>query len=198
MTDLLWPTAPRRAKGQRPEVRQWCSPAERAELIQTEGMDADRHERARQVMVSLDMDQDWLATLDPASPEWVVEWQRGTVDAYSAGDLDWLLERTDPEIEIVQPPEIPGGSSYRGHEGLIDALLDWPLEWEDFSLEPKRIFALDDSRAVVVAVHCGRSRRMEIEVEAEIVWLFSFEGERVRRWDMFMSLDAALEAAGSS
>src|SRR3954451_2623347 len=73
----------------------------------------------------------------------------------------------------VQPPEIPGGRSYRGLEGLIDALLDWPLEWQDFSVEPKRVFALDDSRAVVIAVHRGRSRTMGIEVEAEIVWLFS-------------------------
>ena len=87
-------------------------------------MDADRQERARQVMQSLDMDRDWLGSLDPDSPPWVVEWQRETVDAYRAGDLEWLLERTDPEIEIVQPPEIPGGRSYRGLEGLIDALLD--------------------------------------------------------------------------
>jgi len=39
---------------------------------------------------------------------------------------------------------------------------------------------------------------MGIEVEAEIVWLFSFRDERVRRWDKFMTLDAALEAAASS
>ena len=144
------------------------------------------------------MDRDWLGSLDPDSPPWVVAWQRETVDAYRAGDLEWLLERTDPEIEIVQPPEIPGARSYRGLEGLIDALLDWPLEWEDFSVEPKRIFALDDNRAIVIAVHRGRSRTMGIEVEAEIVWLFSLRDERVRRWDMFMSLDAALEAAASS
>ena len=81
---------------------------------------------------------------------------------------------------------------------MIDALLDWLLEWEDFSVEPKRIFALDDNRAIVIAVHRGRSRTMGIEVEAEIVWLFSLRDERVRRWDMFMSLDAALEAAASS
>jgi len=87
------------------------------------------------------MDRDWLGSLDPDSPPWVVAWQRETVDAYRAGDLEWLLERTDPEIEIVQPPEIPGARSYRGLDGLIDALLDWPLEWEDFSVEPKRIFA---------------------------------------------------------
>ena len=39
---------------------------------------------------------------------------------------------------------------------------------------------------------------MGIEVEAEIGWPFSLRDERVRRWDMFMSLDAALEAAASS
>jgi ketosteroid isomerase-like protein len=120
---------------------------------------------------------------------------RQTVDAYRAGDLEWLLQQTHPEAEIVQPPEIPGASTYRGREGMIDALLDWPREWEDFQVEPKRIFAVDDDQVVVVALHRGRSRRIEIEVEAEIAWLFTRRDGLTTRWDMFMSVEQALSAA---
>jgi ketosteroid isomerase-like protein len=147
-------------------------------------------------MLSFKWSDEWLTALDPDSPAWLVAWAREWVDAYSAGDLDWVIAHTHPELEIVQPPEFPDARTYRGVDGLIDALLDWPREWEDFAVEPTRIFALDD-RAVVSAVHRGRSRRMEVEVEAEIVWLFAFEDGRTRRWDMFMSVEDALGAASS-
>lgn len=159
--------------------------------------DADRRERARDVMRTLRMSDRWLATLDPGSPPWLAKWQRETVDAYVAGDLDWVLEHSHPEIEIVQPKEFPDPRTYRGEQGVIDALLDWPREWEDFDLEPKRVFAPDGRHVLVVAIHRGRSLKMDIEVEAEIVWLFALEDGRIRRWDMFMSVDDALLAARS-
>ena len=102
-------------------------------MLQTWPMDAARHELARQVMLDLKIGDEWQATLDPDCPPWVVEFMRQTVDAYRAGDLEWLLQETHPEAEIAQPPEIPGARSYRGREGMIDALLDWPREWENFS-----------------------------------------------------------------
>ena len=139
----------------------------------------------------------WEAVVDPGSPPWVAGWLGGILQAYRTGDLDWVIERTHPEVEIVQPPEFPDPRTYRGIDGLIDALLDWPSEWEDFRVEPRRVFAVDDQRAAVVGIHRGRSLTMGIEVEAEIVWLFTLEDGRTRRWDMFMSLDSALKAAES-
>jgi ketosteroid isomerase-like protein len=58
-------------------------------------------------------------------------------------------------------------------------------------------FALDDDLVIVEAVYRDRSRKMGIDVEAEIVWAYRFENGRTRRWEMFMSRDAALRAAGS-
>jgi SnoaL-like domain len=89
-------------------------------------------------------DDKWLKVLDPDSPPWMVAMQRELVDAYVAGDLGWVLDHTHPDIEIVQPPEFPDARTYRGLEGLVDAFLDWPNEWEDFEVEPTRIHALDD------------------------------------------------------
>jgi ketosteroid isomerase-like protein len=158
----------------------------------------DHRERARQVMIDLGVEVDaWLRAVDPDSPERIVDWTRQTADAWQRGDLERLLERSDPEIVIVQPRELPDARTYRGHDGVIEALLDWPREWENFQVEPKRIFALDDDRVVVDTVHRGRSLRMGIEIEADIVWLFSQVGELTRRWDMFTSVDQALAAAAT-
>ena len=158
-------------------------------------MDEDRRRRARQVVVDLEVGDDWFDALDPDSPAWLRDWTRETFDAWRTGDLDWVLEQSHPEIEIVQPHELPDARTYIGRDGVIEALLDWPREWEDFEVEAKRIFAIDHERIVVDTIHRGRSLRMGIEIEAEIVWLFTLDGERTRRWDMFTSVDQALAAA---
>jgi hypothetical protein len=36
---------------------------------------------------------------------------------------------------------------------------------------------------------------MKIDVEAEIVWLYTLREGRTTRWDMFMSVEQAVEAA---
>ena len=36
---------------------------------------------------------------------------------------------------------------------------------------------------------------MGLEVEVEVIWLFTYDDDVMRRWDMFLSLDDALEAA---
>ena len=167
-------------------------------MSQTCAVEQSQHELARQVLLDLDVGDEWLAALDPGSPKWMVELQRQTMDAYRAGDLEWVLDQADPEIEIVQPPDFPGARTYTGREGLVEALLDWPREWEDFGVEPKRIFACSEDQFIVVATHRGRSRTMGIDVEGEIVWLYTRRNGLTTRWDMFMTLEQALEAADAS
>jgi ketosteroid isomerase-like protein len=159
-------------------------------------MEDDRRRRARQVMVDLDVGEDWFDVVDPDSPEWLREWVRDTYDTWRTGDLDRMLGQSHPEIVIVQPHELPDARTYHGKEGVVDALLDWPREWEDFAVEPKRVFAIGEDRVVVDTIHRGRSLRMGIEIEAPITWLFKQESGLTRRWDMFTSVADALEAAG--
>ena len=118
------------------------------------------------------------------------------MDAYRRADVEWVLEHTDPELEMIQPPELPGARSYHGQAGLLEAMLDWPLEWEDFEVEPKRVFAANEEQVVIVVVHRGRPASVDLEVEQEFVWMMCWRDERLTRWDMFMTVDEALRAAG--
>jgi len=155
----------------------------------------DRIEAAREVMRQVAARGDWEAAVDPVlSPE-LAEFAQGIIEAYRQGDLEWVLEHTDPEIEIVQVPEIPDARTYTGHEGMIEALLDWPRQWEEFRIEPQRIFAPDPGNLIVRAIHGGRPHSMDIEVEAEIVFVFRLRDGRVTRWDMFLTLEEALGRA---
>jgi ketosteroid isomerase-like protein len=117
------------------------------------------------------------------------------LDAYEREDLDWLMDACHPEIEISQPREVPGGRTYRGREGVIEALIDWPLQWEEFRMEPRRLFAEGPDHLVMDTVHFGRPHSIEIDVEAEVFMVLSFEDGLATRWQMFLSRDEALAAA---
>jgi ketosteroid isomerase-like protein len=153
----------------------------------------DRIEAARDVIRDFDMDERWEASIDPGMPPRLAALARELIDAYRRVDVDWLLEHTDPDVEIVQLPELPDSRIYRGREGFIEALLDWPRQWDDFRIEPRRIVAPDEEHLVIDAIHRGRPHSVDIEVNAEIVFLMRWEDDRMRSWDMFLTLDEALD-----
>ena len=108
--------------------------------------------------------------------------------AANSGDVDRLLELSDPEIEVVGPR----GSGY-GHQ----LLRDW-LARAGLSLETIRVFA--GGNAVVAAQH-GVWRSVdtgEVTGERSVASSFRVEGRRVARIERYDSLDAALDEAGLS
>ena len=147
------------------------------------------------MLAQFEMDDSWHEALDDDVPAPLDTVMRELFDAYRRADIEWILEHTDPDIEIAQPPELPGGNSYSGRGGLLDALLDWPRQWEQFRIEPQRIFAVGDDHIAIVAIHRVKARQIEIEVAAEIIWLMRWTGRCLSQWDMFMSVEAACEAA---
>jgi ketosteroid isomerase-like protein len=146
-------------------------------------------------MRQLGIGEHWLAVADPDIPPDLLETLTDSLRAWERTDLDWLIEWCAPEIVIRQVPEIPDSSTYTGPEAFVDALLDWPRQWEDFHIDPRRIFAADDEHLVVVALHRGRPPSMDMQVELEIVFLVRYRGPRLLAWDMFLTPDEALRRA---
>jgi ketosteroid isomerase-like protein len=152
-------------------------------------------ELVRSTLHGVEISEKWDVVVDPSMPRELVELQAELVDAYRRADVEWLLEHTDPEIEIVQPAELPGRKTYRGRDGLLDALSDWPREWEAFAIEPKRVFAVGDDQVVIAVVHRGKPSAMDIEVAAEFVWLMRWRDRCMTSWTMYMTVPEAVAAA---
>jgi ketosteroid isomerase-like protein len=155
-----------------------------------------RIEQARSFLLTeaeLSPREDWEAALDPAMNEAQRQLQLEIVDAYLSGDVDSIVEHAHPDVEIVQVPELPDARSYHGREGMLEALLDWPLQWERFALTPRRIFAVDDEWVLTVALHSGRAR-IGLDVEAELVWAVRWRDRLITRWETYMTVEAALRA----
>ena len=155
----------------------------------------DRLKAAREVIRRLDVGDHWEAAFDPDMPAEIGRLARELLHAYRRVDLDWLLEHCDPDIEIVQMAELPDSHSYHGRDGFIEALLDWPRVWDDFSIRPNRIFAPDDDHFILHATHSGRARTVGIEMEADIYFVMRGEDDRITNWDMFMTEEQALRRA---
>ena len=157
----------------------------------------DRVEAARQVMRDMDVGDEWDAAVDDGMPAELAALSGALVDAYRRADIEWLLEHADPELKISQLAELPDSRTYRGRDGIIDALLDWPRQWQDFRIEPRRVFSVGDDHLVIVGVHRGRPQMIDIEVEAQIVFLMRWRDGCMTDWDMFLTVDDAVEAANA-
>ena len=127
-----------------------------------------------------------------------VELVRDSFAAWERGDLEWLDRHTDPEVEIAQPPNLPGTSTYTGKEGLREALRDWPSQWEDFRIALVETTALDQGRVLAMTRQVGRGKGSGVEVEADFAFLFTVRQGKLVRWQMFTGREEALEAAGLS
>ena len=159
-----------------------------------------RIEQARSFLLTeaeLSPREDWEAAIDPAMPEAQRQLHLELVDAYLSGDVDSIIEHAHADVEIVQAPELPGARSYHGRKGMLEALLDWPLQWERFVLTPRRIFAVDDEWVLTVALHSGRAR-IGLDVEAELVWAVRWRNRLITRWETYMTVEAALGAVASA
>jgi ketosteroid isomerase-like protein len=155
----------------------------------------DRIEAARQVMRDLGIGDEWAAVVDDRIAPELAAIVGELLRAYRDADIEWLLEHTDPDVQIVQLAELPDSKSYQGRDGLIDALLDWPRQWEDFQIEPRRLFSVGDDQLVIVGIHRGRPQMMDIQVEAQMVFLMRWRDRRMTDWNMFLTVEEAVDAA---
>jgi ketosteroid isomerase-like protein len=161
-------------------------------------VDENQHEAAKDVLRQIGVDDEWRAAMDPRMPPELRQLTLDMLDAYERLDIVWLLAHCTPDIVITQPAEFPDARTYRGEDALAVALVEWPSQWQDFHMEPRRIFAVGDEWLVIVTLHSGRPPSADIEVEAEIVFLLRVRDGLVARWDMFLSVNEALEAASSA
>jgi ketosteroid isomerase-like protein len=137
--------------------------------------------------------------VSPESDQPRVRQLRRFYELWQAGDYVGAAMRLfDPEVVLVQPPELPGGGGiYRGAEGLQRALDEW-LDAEDYIQADAERFDLGDDVVVATVRLRSRGRHTGMELDRRIGHLFRFRGERAVRWEVYWSPGEALRAAGLS
>ena len=128
-----------------------------------------------------------------------VEIVQSAFAAFIRGDTDAVLQLCAKDIVITQPPELPGASRHQyGHSGVLEAFAIWPEQWDEYRIEPPRVIADPGDRVVVASRTAGRGKQSGVEVEMEFAFLFTVREGKIAEWQIFVSEDQALDAAGRS
>jgi ketosteroid isomerase-like protein len=109
-----------------------------------------------------------------------VERARAGYAAFARADMDELGEWFDPSIEWVDPPELPGGRSYRGRERVLDYLASIRRVWERFDVEVQSIEQSDEGVVVDIRIR-ARARASGAEVEDRVRHRVAIENGRALR-----------------
>jgi ketosteroid isomerase-like protein len=116
--------------------------------------------------------------------------------ALARGDFDFLIEHADPEIEIVEPPNLPGATTYRGREGFMRAIENCAGQWEEFRIDIERVIESGPDRVIVFAHHSGRGRSSGAVMDLRNVNVHTGRDGKGIRWEIFSTLDEAFAAIG--
>jgi ketosteroid isomerase-like protein len=74
---------------------------------------------------------------------------RRGIDAYNAGDVEGVIEMTDPEAILVPVRSLLEGGEYRGHDGVRRFMADMEEDWAEREVEVEELRELDDGVLVL-------------------------------------------------
>lgn len=116
-------------------------------------------------------------------------------DRFMAGDTDGVFALLDPEVEVREPPDLPGASVYHGHAGWKTQLDKFAEAFTDFTYE--RVECIDCGDEVVSVIRAsGIATSSGITGEVTYAQVETWHAGRVVSIRYFTSRADALEAVG--
>jgi ketosteroid isomerase-like protein len=125
-----------------------------------------------------------------------IEIVRAVIDCWLRGDPA-ALELIAEDVVYVAPPTMPGGKTYRGHEGVLQWVVDWRREWTDYELEVERFEDLGD-QVMTIERNRATGKRSGAKVDMQSYSIWTLRDRKVIRWQGYASKEQALAAAGVS
>src|SRR6266571_7095765 len=84
-----------------------------------------------------------------------VDYVRRALEAFNQRDIEGLVEMLDPDVDWQLPAEVPGASTYHGHDGVRRAMAEMLDIFAELQADPERFIDAGDR---VVALYCWRGR----------------------------------------
>jgi uncharacterized protein len=125
----------------------------------------------------------------------VVRQLREGYEAFNRGDFDAVLRNFDSDFEAYEREEVPDPRRYEGREGARDAFANAVEMFDEYEIVPVE-FVEGTEHVLVVAQQRGRGRASGVEVEGEIVHVWTIRNGRTSALRGFSSKRDALEHLG--
>ncbi|HKF79940.1 MAG TPA: nuclear transport factor 2 family protein [Thermoleophilaceae bacterium] len=127
-----------------------------------------------------------------------VETLRALATTVAEGDATAWLRAMDPAVRVYPRSEEPGVRAvYDGWDGVMEYMVNWYSQWEDYEVEPLEFLDAGDQVLVVIQER-GRMDREGLNVTQEFSHSFKLREGLVVEWRMYDSHEQALEAVGLS
>jgi ketosteroid isomerase-like protein len=115
--------------------------------------------------------------------------------AYGRGDIDGALEFIDPEIEWIEPTEMPGSATYHGRDGVRKSMTKFVGAWTDYSVDHPELIEAGD-RLLVHAHMKGKGRTSGAPAELHQWQVYTFRDGKVIRAEMYLDEEEARRVVG--
>jgi len=116
-------------------------------------------------------------------------------DALNRNDIPAFIQIFDPEIERIEPSDLPGGGVYHGLEAVKAHVSLHRGNWAEGSCEPERFVVLGDRIIVFVYVRVRLKDETEWR-EGRTADVYSFRNGKAFQFRTFFDSQQALEWAG--
>jgi uncharacterized protein len=114
---------------------------------------------------------------------------------FVAGDTDGVFALLDPEVEVHEPPDLPGASVYHGHAGWQTQLDKFAEAFKDIAYE--RIECIDCGDQVVSVIRArGTATSSGITAEVTYAQVETWRAGKALSIRYFVSRADALKAVG--
>lgn len=123
-----------------------------------------------------------------------VEVVRRAYEAFARGDNEASLSYYDPSVEFSQPADEPGGGTYHGVEGVVEAFKGWLAPWDHYRVDLDELTDHDE-HVLARTRHHMRGKTSGIQVEKIIFQLWTLRNGRIVRVQMYYEETEALAAA---
>ena len=124
-----------------------------------------------------------------------VELAREYIETFNAHGLDAAEEMWHPDIELIDPPDLPDADRHTGKAALRAQVASYlSFGWDGQFRSPEYV----DGEEEVVVTWQGHGGPQGLHMDVTVAQVFLFEEGKIRRIRQFLGRAEALEAAGLS
>jgi ketosteroid isomerase-like protein len=112
-----------------------------------------------------------------------VDRARAAYEAFGRGHVESLAEWLDPEVEWIEPSELPGAQTYRGRDRVLRYLASVFELWDEFVVEPESFDSVGGD--LLIAIQIRAQARGGASVEDRVLHRVTLQEGRATRIAVF-------------
>jgi ketosteroid isomerase-like protein len=127
----------------------------------------------------------------------LIEWVNQGFEDFANGDVEAVLARYSPDIEIYSAPGVGNEGTFHGHRGYLGWAAQWFEAWDEFHQVPTRTEVIGSRHVLAEVQQSARGRGSGVPIERRLTYLFDVPGDLVTAMHLYASWEDAVTAAGA-